>query len=403
MAFLLFYLPIVLACSDFCNDEIAGLQKELRTLTRARSLLQKGGSDEMFTLLPYTDQTWSLYKFIEKSAVLNNGPITSVGFISLKPMAGLLHPSNIGVLIGYSSGLLELREITGDLLYKVDLGYSVKAFAATNSFDEIRFACISPKSTIEIFSITIEKLVRSISIETQGLQTTKVFISISKEIEIEISDQPQSILFYIRGGKKFWVVGSQKYLTIIGFAGNKESETLLGIGPIVSLDRFGPQLIVASESTVGVMNLSTLELNQKCSMGGRFVALDTANLTSVVYAVTDKGVAMMDTRVVQNESFICKDLGKIQIDTEKVISTKEYLIGWKGGIASFLNSSNYGLVNTLQVTQDVTGENLMASVRIANGGYFIALGQGTELHIFELSTSGKSQPSSDFANLKYIL
>ena len=294
------------SCTDLCTDEVSSLQSELKTLTRARELLQQGGSADQFTLLPYTDPSWILPKFIEKSVIKGSDAIKASVFITLKPMPELLHSSNIGFIVAYSSGLVELRQITGQVLYKMDLGYQIHCLAATNSYDEIRFAAITSKSTLEIYSILIEKPLRTITVESQGVQTTKLFISISKEAESEISGKGLSLLFHIRGGKKFWVLGGDSGLVIYNFAGQKETIAELGVGPILSLDRIGPQLVVASTSAVGILNYNTMDLQPRCTSGGSYISLDTSNFTSVVYVVTGDGVAIMDTRSVSGENFVCK-------------------------------------------------------------------------------------------------
>ena len=292
---------------DLYSSEIESLQKELKYLTKARELLQSDEPSEMLTLLPYTDSNWKLAKFLPKCILSNQEAISATAFITLKPMPNQLHTSNIGLLIAYSNGLLELREITGTLLFILDLGYETKHIISTNSYDEIRFACITPRSSIEIYSIVIEKSVRAIEIEKIGSQTNKIFVSISKEIESDLEEQGISALFYIRGGKKFWVIGGENgTLTYFNFAGKKESSAQLGIGPILALERFGPQLIVASSSVIGLMNMNNQEIQQKCPIGGSYIVLDAINATSVIYSVNNEEVVVLDTRSVVDEKIVCK-------------------------------------------------------------------------------------------------
>ena len=302
--FLIFFIQSL--CLNFYDTEIQSIQSELKLLTKARELLQSKESSDLLTLLPYTDPSYSLSKFVPKSLITNDSPVGSFQFITLKPMPGILHPSNIGLLIGYMNGIVELREITGNLLFKLQTPFKISYIACTNSFDDIKFAFLSEKS-IEIYNIIIEKLVKPVVIENFGIQTTKVFVNFVKETEVNVGELGTSLMFYVKGGKKSWVVGDEKgNLVFFDFNGKKESFSFLNIGAVESLDRVGPQIVVSSNLTIGILNVNTLELQQLCPFGGKNAIFDANNVASIVYAVSNEDVAVFDTRVVENDKFVCK-------------------------------------------------------------------------------------------------
>jgi hypothetical protein len=402
-----FQLISIISGLETNDEEINSLQAELKLLIKARELIQSQESAEVITLLPYTDPSWKLANLVPKSLVSGN-PISASHFLTLKPMPGLLHPSNLGVLVAYTNGVIELREVTGDLLYKLNIGSKVNHIAATNSYDEIKFLCSSDSFVLEIFTVVIEKSMRSIEIDEFGLQTDKVFISIFKEFEVDLGAKPTSLAFFIRSGKKFWVVGDETgSISLLSLSGKKESSKSLSIGPILSIDRFGPQLLVSSLSTTGLINPATFELQQSCSTGGSLISLDALNLTSGVFTLINNKVTLIDTKVVLNNQFTCQgtlyiEIKYLYVDCDKILSTKDYFIAWGSGTVHLFHPVSLELVGSLKVTDDLSGDTGLSYFRTASGGYFLGFSQGSQLHVYEIVLNNKKSLSSEFYNLRYI-
>lgn len=291
---------------SFYTEEISAVQKELRTLAKARALLTQTDSEELLSLFPASESHWSTHRLVPKSVVSGDSQIVSSCFITLKPMPGLIHGSNLGVIFVYNSGLLELREITGKLLYKLDLGYVPVAVAASNSFDDIRFAVLS-STKLEIFSVIIENPIKPVIVEDFGVQVSNVFISIYKDTEVGLSDSGTVVTLFIKGGKKYWAVGcSNGQLHLITFLGSVENTLNLNIGSIVAVDRFGPQLVLSTEKETGLVNVANQQLSPLCSSGGTSISLDSINTTSILHVSDEQSIKTFDFRVVEKETFSCK-------------------------------------------------------------------------------------------------
>lgn len=306
---LIFHSSLVSSSQETLSEDINSLFSDLRTYSKARELLLKNEGRDLLTLLPNSQDLSNLVKFVPKSQLFSEPSISVTSFITLKPLNNLIHPSNLGVLFAYKNGILELREIIGTLLYKLDLGYEARLLATTNSYDDIKFAVISGKSHLQIFSVIIDKPSKPLTIEEMGLQSTKVFISIYKESEIELEEEVTSLMFYIRSGKKYWVTGDVNGgLTFISLAGIKEIHPLLNLGPILALDRFGPQILVSTAKATGVLNMNNYELQNPCLVGGPSMTLDALNMSSIVHVAYENEVYILDTRTVSAEQFICKGI-----------------------------------------------------------------------------------------------
>lgn len=306
---LIFHSSLVSSSQETLSEDINSLFSDLRTYSKARELLLKNEGRDLLTLLPNSQDLSNLVKFVPKSQLFSEPSISVTSFITLKPLNNLIHPSNLGVLFAYKNGILELREIIGTLLYKLDLGYEARLLATTNSYDDIKFAVISGKSHLQIFSVIIDKPSKPLTIEEMGLQSTKVFISIYKESEIELEEEVTSLMFYIRSGKKYWVTGDVNGgLTFISLAGIKEIHPLLNLGPVLALDRFGPQILVSTAKATGVLNMNNYELQNPCLVGGPSMTLDALNMSSIVHVAYENEVYILDTRTVSAEQFICKGI-----------------------------------------------------------------------------------------------
>lgn len=299
----------VCASRSFYTEEISAIQKDLRTLAKARALLTQTDSEELLSLFPATESHWSTHRLVPKSVVSSDSQILSSCFITLKPMPGLIHGSNLGVIFVYSSGVLELREITGKLLYKLDLGYAPIALAGSNSFDDIRFAVLS-KAKLEIFSVVIENPIKPVVVEDFGVQVANVFISIYRDAEVNLSDSGTALTLFIKGGKKYWAVGCENgQLHLVTFLGSVESTLDLGVGKITAFDRFGPQLILSTEKESGLVNIGSQQLTTLCSSGGTSISLDSTNTTSILHVSDGESIKTFDFRVVEKEKFSCKGIG----------------------------------------------------------------------------------------------
>jgi hypothetical protein len=307
LLFLPFLCVLAFSCSDLlCTSEISETMQELRLLTRARELLQNQGDRSYLTLLP-SSSPFLPPNLVPKSVIQSQNTLTAAQFIVLKPFPELLHASSVGILLAYSSGIVELREVTGGLLYRLEQPNPCLQLSATNSYDEIKFACATAKATLESFSLIIEKPVRPITVEETGVQTDRLFIAIYPDFEIALPGPATSLLLYIRGGIKYWAAGdSSGYLTLIDLSGKKHSSTSLSQGPITALDRFGPQLFVSTSSFSGIFNPSTQQLDPQCSASGHSLSFDALNVSTVVHIAGAEGVTTVDTRVVQNDQFACK-------------------------------------------------------------------------------------------------
>jgi hypothetical protein len=110
-----------------------------------------------------------------------------------------------------------------------------------------------------------------------------------------------SILFYIRAGRKHWVVGdSQGLISLLDFNGTVIGTGETYRGQINSFDRFGQSLTFATDHNVGIFDLNTMEVAQVCEGStSKFtdVVIDATRSSNIVYASMENGdVLVYDTR-----------------------------------------------------------------------------------------------------------
>jgi len=411
---------------DDLETQITHLQKELENYSKARKALlteDKYASMELPPISPLPvevePQDWLLPNFIPKAQIYTNHT-SSVELLTLKPIVSfrdVVNSLNIAVVVCDNSGDLLVFENSGELLYRLHIGYEAKLVSTTTSYDEIKIAIVNPKNYLEVYSVFMDRLRKNSTntIHHYGVQSQKVNMTIFLESKDRIHHPATSLLYYVKSGKKFWVVGDQEggiSLHMLNGTAIKRGEVTKG--KVTSLDRFGQMLAFSTEQGVGVVNTNTMNLQQYCEGASspiNYIAIDTSTSTSIVYAVQDNNdIVVFDTRYSHGNDYICKVLGKLHNpfagSSMKLCTSKNYLTTFGSeGVLSFYNISaakgeHSDPVHLKQVQQ---GKPFMKTLRVQTGGNLLVFGNEKELLVYEVTLPNKPTGGFEMGSMRVVM
>lgn len=290
--------------------KIASLESSLQELVLARSLFNANQKPKELNPLPLSiaSEEWLLNKVIPRSKIQWND-VVNAQFLTLKPIGpyrDVANSLNIALAVAYTNGMLEILQTNGELLCGYNLTYPAKLLATTTGYDDIKIAAISPDLKLEIYELHMEKLRKN---ETDP---GKVIFRIAKESYDDIvTPYPTSIIYYVKTGKKYWVIGdAYSELSVHLFNSTLYKHINLNLGPITSLERFGQTLVFGTNTSIGVVNPTTLELQQVCLDVGNVkdLCIDTMSSSAYVYALTSDSLVALDTKFQHGTENYCKGI-----------------------------------------------------------------------------------------------
>ena len=139
--------------------------------------------------------------------------------------------------------------------------------------------------------------------------TSYTFSLLKESADVIKSKNPTSLLFYVKTGKKYWVIGDQEGIINMHLLnGTYFKETPTNLGEIKTLERFGQTLVFSTVSSVGVLSPTSLEVASLCHNLGKVhdICIDTMSSSSYVYALTNERILALDTKHQQNNENFCK-------------------------------------------------------------------------------------------------
>ena len=377
----LFLWILAISAKHIVDTELLAHEDFLHKLALARSKLDKVKKPNDLTPLSLgiSPEEWLMSKIIPRSKINFAKPVANAQFLTMKPVGlyrDVANSLNIGLVVGYEDGTLQIMQNNGEVLCSYELNYPPRLIATTTNYDEVKIAVISPFSTLEIFDFFMEKMKKTDN------DSSKMHYELTKESSVQLpSDSPTTLIHYVKTGKKFWVIGDSLgnlSMHLINGTFSKLSE--LNLGPINSLDRFGQTLVFSTPTSVGLINSGTLEFQQACTGLSSItdICIDTMSSSSIVYALTDNKVLVIDTKHTQGSENFCKGNLYIVIATKnienthkKIICARNYFVTWGEGNARIYNNTLYyteGSDKYVDIELTESKETILESYRIQNGG-----------------------------------
>lgn len=195
--------------------------------------------------------------------------LTAIEVMQLKPMAGFKdrkchlasNLTHIGVLLGYSDGVVELREAAGGLLYRHNTrtNEAISLLATTGTADGISYIdlhfALATSARFQSLRLDMFALKRdtAVQIGEWGSQTSRAALSMVVEGEEVLEQQIRTAAYYGKGSNKYWLLGDAAGgINIYYVNGTFVKRHDLGKGPVASLERSGGLLYFAAGSTIGV-------------------------------------------------------------------------------------------------------------------------------------------------------
>jgi hypothetical protein len=362
---------------------------------------------------------------------------------------------NLGVLVGYSDGAVELCDIYGEVLYRYDSGHNagVQYLVSTiqgdgNCYSELKFLTLAQDKILRIHSIDMWLVKQPIfSPKLFGLQSPRANISISLDTTATlftnsplsaVTKQPMdgnvlytdsetratAVIFYVRGGVRYWVIGDSKGgISLHHYNGTFIRRDETGKGPIVALDRFGPMAVFAGGQAVGTYNLQLMQIQLMCeevssrqqSAHVTDILIDSTSNSNIVTAAYDNGeILVFDTKSVVDDKYVCKTLTRMHLKGSnppfKLSSFRNGVLIWSSdGVLSYLNLAQISSQTALQVSHKELASSsaplILKTCKMPSGSYFLAVATSPfRLSFSECLPSPKPVSASmDFGNLKVIL
>lgn len=290
------------------DSQLLSLQESLSMFSFARSKLesQQKVNDLNPITLDLLPEEWVLSKLIKRSKFSLKKEVLSIQIITLKPISifrDTINSMNIGILVEYSDGSIEILKNNGELLYEYSFGYSPRFIATTANYDEIKIAAISPENTLEIYDFYMERMKNN-----QTDVGTLVFNITKESSDVLFTSSPTSLIFYVKSGKKHWIVGdSEGKLSMHLMNGTFVKQENLNFGKITAIERFGQTIISSTENSVIAVNQNTLKSDIVCNDIGQIkdFCIDTASNLAYVYALTSNKITVLDTRHQKGNDIFC--------------------------------------------------------------------------------------------------
>lgn len=257
------------------DSEIASLSSTLENYRRTRDLLLSPDYvPEPSYLLPVNEpllpSAWLFNRIIPKLHWTSHQKIVLVELVPIKPIGhyrDVVNGANLAIGVVLENSDFELYEPNGTLLFRLKLGFAPRILAATSHYDEIKLAFVTQENHIKIYQINMERPKKEFSVKQEyyGLQSNKTSIEMTLESDAPCEFEINSIIFYMKTGKKYWVTGDARGgIGLHLFNGTQSKRLDTGKGNIVALDRFGHILAFGSERGVGTIATQTMSIQQFC-------------------------------------------------------------------------------------------------------------------------------------------
>ena len=244
-------------------------------LARARHFLLSANTSQILSTprrLVVSEQVpiqTPLSRLVTRLEIQLDRNLTAIEVIALKPIPGFKdgkayianNLTQIGVLLGYSDGVVELREASGGLLYRHDTGTkeAITLLATTGAADgsfyaDLRFALVTP-ARFQSIRVDMFALKKGATVNTGewGSQTARAALGLIVEGEEVLEQQIGAMTYYGKGNSKYWLLGDGAGgINIYSTNGTFVKRNDLGKGPIVALERSGALMYFAAGNTIGL-------------------------------------------------------------------------------------------------------------------------------------------------------
>jgi hypothetical protein len=103
----------------------------------------------------------SLNNFIEKMTMTLNSTVIEISQIALKPIGiyrDVSSAGNAGILVTYDTGIVELFDLKGVLLYRYKTGHIPKLVCTTTNYEDVRFITIDGGNQAKVHKVTFDRI-----------------------------------------------------------------------------------------------------------------------------------------------------------------------------------------------------------------------------------------------------
>ncbi|CAG9318363.1 unnamed protein product [Blepharisma stoltei] len=435
MAFLLILFSYVNAVTlEEIDGNIELLENSLYKFQKARDLLlfdeqnEQRKETDIKALSEFVNkEDYLLNKLLPRGKFNSSSEVLTMEFITLRPLSSykdIINGNNLGIVVTSKDGYIRIYDITGNLLIDYELGYQTKFIACTSNYDEMKIAVITPSHKLQVFMISMERVRQNQTDENERIPN-RIDFNITKENEDDLyaGINASSMIYYVKTGKKSWVIGDEKGgLSIHSFNGTFLKRVETGFGEILSMDRFGHHLVFGCSNGIGLINSGSFEIHHFCESAKSTlvpnkitgVVIDTSVSTSIVYGATEKNeIIILDTRPnEESEELGCHIIKKFDhgysYGNIKIKSIRGYLLALsEDGELRFYNSTGVR-ENEFSKTFNVTisnayGNSLFKVSRIQNGGNLISIANKREIMVFEYVLPYKEGAGVEFGGMRYII
>jgi len=277
--------------------------------------------------------------------------LTAIEVMLLKPMVGFKdrkchlasNLTHIGVLLGYSDGVVELREAAGGLLYRhnTDTNEAITLLATTgtadgSSYTDLHFA-LATSARFQSIRLDMFALKRDTTVKVGewGSQTSRAALGLVVEGEEVMEQQIRTVAYYGKGSTKYWLLGDAAGGINIHYVnGTFVRRTDLGKGPVTSLERSGALLYFAAGSTIGVWqpHQSPSSLCEEVLATQHSVPIThlLSDQTLLFVAYENGDILAFDTKHAVGKEHICKVIWRIAGKERpvKLAGSKGALLVW---------------------------------------------------------------------------
>ncbi|OMJ94011.1 hypothetical protein SteCoe_2929 [Stentor coeruleus] len=227
-----------------------------------------------------------------------------------------------------------------------------------------------------------------------SLNTTQSSI-VSMITKIKLFDDenivPCSLVYYVRVGRRMWVVGDSKSgISIFNHDGELIDRTNIHFGPILTIVTSGQQLVVSGKRRIGVFNTAAMEFTTLCNeMVSDIHSISLDNTPAIVFVSMENGeIIVLDTRYsVNNGPAYCKAVYRL------VGKFPGYLASIHGSLLLW-NTGELVIFNTTFLEVDATAMPKYYSLPMKNsylaksyrggGNNIVALSSNDEIRLYNV-------------------
>jgi hypothetical protein len=307
---------------------------------------------------------------------------------------------NLALLVARTSGLLDLYDISGTLLYRHPLNFIAQHLSTTSGYDDIKILAGTSDRAV-LLDLEMGRISKNFSepLKETGLQVDYLNFSVTTDADLDITSPLCALQHYVKLGHKYWVLADcLGSFQILYFNGTQVRSAAVD-KPILKFERFGQQLSFMSSNSVGHLLLEQLKTAQTCQLYSQILdmTIDSSYSISQLHVLLEDGeLLVIDTA---NECRrIAKHFSSLVTPVSKVLSLRGATLVWTGVHLLYFDREEEPQTLAVQ-----GGKGLLTSQRTQSGSTYIAIDTVQGVRLYEYVAPHKNTSSFDFGNLRFIV